>query len=516
MNQKLKPLIPYLSLPLILLLTLSLWQGLPEDQFSSVYSSSGKWDLREFNFTNAVASLYGRVETIHSPLLTPEEFAQREDEAALVYPRLPSAPATVRVRILVPYDEYYAITRISTGPADRIYVNGEWLRDVGNSEDGLGGLFSPAFTFTAKPSDGVIEIVHQQSNFIYHVHGVYRGGAIDEYYIGNAIRRVELNTSIILGILLSLAVVSLLLFLLLYKFRPAVLFSLLCFAWFLYTGAMGARVFVSIAPWLTDPLRFRLMTIITPVTPALVFAIIADMFPGIFHKYYLRSMVTLFSAWTVYFMFADIGFILSHALWICMGMAAVAVTYGIAAMIRKLRDPDVLQTIFVAGVIIVGYASVRDIFTYLNINVPGFGLLLPPFEGANFARIGAISFLFCQAAAIFITTMRKMTDLQDKEKRLAAENATKESLLQMRSTYFTDLSHDTKTPLTVISVHVQRAAHRYKKNGGQDEIIIDSLKKAQGVVMQVAHMHDNTMNRSSDQESVPLKDTEESEVNTDV
>jgi hypothetical protein len=90
-----------------------------------------------------------------------------------------------------------------------------------------------------------------------------------------------------------------------------------------------------------------------------------------------------FSGWAVYFMFADIGFILSHALWYCMGMAA-------------------------AGVILIPYAAVRDIFTYIPLSIGSFKLLLPPFHGANLARVGVIAFLFRQAAAVFVATMTEM------------------------------------------------------------------------------------------------------------
>ena len=127
--QKLKHISPFAALPLIFLVIAALWLNLPEEQYSSVYSASGVWDLREFNFDHATASIHGRVEYISTPFLAPDEFTARENEALLRYPSIGSAPATVRVRLLLPDDVCYVITRISTGGADRIYVNGGRLRD---------------------------------------------------------------------------------------------------------------------------------------------------------------------------------------------------------------------------------------------------------------------------------------------------------------------------------------------------------------------------------------------------
>ncbi|MCL2392230.1 MAG: hypothetical protein FWC66_06415, partial [Oscillospiraceae bacterium] len=268
LRQKLKPLRPYLSLPLILLVTILLWLNLPEEHFSSVYSNTGTWDLQGFNFDAATAALHGRVETIYSPFLTPQEFSERGDEPTLAYPRTGTGNATVRINIVLPTNDYYAITRISTGNADRIYVNGEWLRDIGvvSGDD----LYSTTFTFATRPIAGVIEIVHQQSNFIYHIHGIYRTGTLEGYNHGIDIHRTELTTSIILGILIALAIISSLMFILLHSYRPALLFSLLCVAWFLCIGAMGSRAFFPLMPWHIDPLRVRLAIIISPVTSILM------------------------------------------------------------------------------------------------------------------------------------------------------------------------------------------------------------------------------------------------------
>jgi signal transduction histidine kinase len=302
---------------------------------------------------------------------------------------------------------------------------------------------------------------------------------------------------------------------LLHSYRPVLLFSLLCLAWFFYTGAMGAKVFVTIMPWFTDPLRIRLMLNITPITVVLMAAIISDMFPGIFHKYIIRTVVGLFSAWIIFFMIADIGFILDYGLLVCMSMAAVIVAYGIITMLIKIRKPDMLTTVFIIGFIILGYPSIRDILTYLNLNVGGIDILLPPFGGANFARVGVIGFLLCQAASIFIATMNEMEETKrqeqeakERERKILSENAALESLSRMKTESLSNISHEFKTPLTVISSNVQEAAELFGElrveNGVaivDSETIKISLQKAQSEILRLSRIIENSLRFSAMQES---------------
>jgi len=89
--------------------------------------------------------------------------------------------------------------------------------------------------------------------------------------------------------------------------------------------------------------------------------------------------------------------------------------------------------------------------------------------------------------------------------RLTVENAALDGLSRMKSEYLKSLSHNTKTPLTEISVNVQLAANLFDAIGavGSEDrkIISEALREAQEDVLKVARMSGNALWLASIQDS---------------
>jgi len=100
--------------------------------------------------------------------------------------------------------------------------------------------------------------------------------------------------------------------------------------------------------------------------------------------------------------------------------------------------------------------------------------------------------------------MREIVGAKEKEKELIMENALLAREADIREDMMRDLSHEVRTPLTVISTYTQLAVRQFRQ-GKIDEQIIDGLDAVYTEAMRVADLASNTLSpRESDERIADL------------
>jgi signal transduction histidine kinase len=86
-------------------------------------------------------------------------------------------------------------------------------------------------------------------------------------------------------------------------------------------------------------------------------------------------------------------------------------------------------------------------------------------------------FALCEAAAVFFTTMNEIEKTKERERETAVENAALEKLSRMKTEFLASVSHELKTPLTVISNNAQLARmHAEGELPGDSNAIPDAMR----------------------------------------
>ncbi|MCL2095532.1 MAG: sensor histidine kinase [Oscillospiraceae bacterium] len=436
-------------------------------------AAEGIADLRDFDFVSSIARV-GGAEFFPGVLLPPEE-----TETALPGVRsVPEKYITARVRLLVPDGEYLIYGK---GPdyASRIFVNGKLTGAVGfiDEEDESGNIYQMTqFRSAARPDDGVIEVV-------FHIAGIIRG---DPSYHGLFIGESEPVSSRLIRDTV-------------YGLIPVIIFitcALFYFGYFLFIPSQKANL------W------FALISLTIGVFASYNWKIGYNIFPEVdYGVEYVGLHVALLLICAFYSLFTQSLFSTSKTVpaAICAGGALLAVSFAalpisvtsryllahtlfvfsvmsanILLIVMKFKQFKTEHTVSFCGQVIFIIGGVLDMFGFRFIDF------------WDFTNVGMIVFLFTQMTSLYIVNNRTV----ESEQRLKADYAALEKQSEWKAELLGNLSHELKTPLTVISNVAQLAQLRSSEDYVRTKLDtavaeVERMKLTVGQILALARLEDN-------------------------
>ncbi|MDR3295566.1 MAG: sensor histidine kinase [Clostridiales Family XIII bacterium] len=456
-----------------------------------VFSETGVWDLRDFDFTKRVARFSGAVEYIPDALLSPQAFEERAGEATPVDTfGSGSRAGTSRMRLLVPDGFSYAISESIPLGSSRVFVNGNWMEDIGAPDEGAdhpsgGDAF---FYYTATPVNAEIEIVQQITNYVHRKIESHAG-----YVIGTpAMMRAFFSRNLVtagmcMGIIILLMLVHLSLWLFFDGQRINIYCLLLCVFMLLYSAIVGGNVLISMFPWIPWRALFTIEYVCSPAIVLLLLKTSDSVYPGVVPKPFFTAVAALSAAFMLSHLLFDTLFI-SRLMTGYFVLIVVTISYVFVRMLLLSGKTDFAQKIFLAGSAIFAYSGIRDILFYMNIFIPPYS----KYANDPVVVIALPFIIYVQMLAMLFNNAHIMNESREQEQNLRVEKVALERTNTLRKDLMAKVAHELRTPLAVMSGYAELISHEMAKSG-MDEQAQEDIGVISSEAMRLSHMLDEAL-----------------------
>ena len=268
-----------------------------------------------------------------------------------------------------------------------------------------------------------------------------------------------------MGGYLALFAVHLIIYLMMRGYKQNLLFALFCLTWFFRAGATGLRLLAVALPGLSWTAIFRLEYLTMPLSGILLVWLLHLMFPGTLQKWFPPAASAICGAFAVLDLFGPTLLISYTAVWRVALLGVIALYFFVRLLCRWQR-PGPEQLAVLTGFAFLLFAALWDILYHRNI------YLLPALRFSISQMAMAVFVLFCMTA-MFFGTMREARRAKEREERMAAEKAAADELARLKSGFYADISHELKTPLTVVVANAEFAAKKLRAGTTDEETAAD-------------------------------------------
>jgi len=470
-------------------------------------------EAEAFDFTENVGIINRNLFDFYpDQLYTPADFAagrtvkpEYTPESKDNYRRQYYRYGTYRLTLDLPAGYVYAISSDSATYSQKVWVNGKLLSTVGNvsssSEDFVPRTKHYTVCFTA--TDSPTEIIVQRANF------VHWSGALFEIRLGPQTQVFQIVTE---KLLRSVAALGLLFAAFLIFFGVALFFpDRRQFMWFALSSlSLCIRdLFVSPKPIM---ILFPELNWYFGHKLEHIAFVLAFLFMLMFYNAEFKDMVFKAVRYAGYVIFSAIGAVYlllpstiysrmtQTTVYIMIAYGAVYVAFFIPAFFRRRREYDHQDSyiLIVAGALIFILSSIAD------------GVLYRRTGDYNISQIGMLMTVFITSIALTIESRRAQDELavaNAREENMRMINQTLSNLYKIRMEFMSDISHEMKTPLTVMSSYAGLTKMQIEKDAVNAQTMAN-LEMVQSEAVRLAGMVEKLKNASSDKNRklVPSRD----------
>ena len=293
------------------------------------------------------------------------------------------------------------------------------------------------------------------------------------------------GTSILVGLALMASLILFCLFLFLQNRWLCLWYSIACLLFAVNTFLNSHRLFVELMPDLGQSLALRLEYISMLGFLGFIWLYLHEIFSKEFNRFVLTFAVLVPAVYSAIVLFTPQAIFtqILPFVEIVIFLSAILIIINMALLVKKSvttgSGSQAVQYILVMSVTTIHIALYSiDILT---------GQTLPVYDGMNLTQIGMILVLFINAVAIILNLNHTETELntsREKEREINETNQLLARLNSLKSEFLANISHEMKTPLTVMGGYAQLT----RKQINMDRVNEKTLENLQTIFLETQRL----------------------------
>ncbi len=480
MKLNLKTIFTVTGFSLTIVLVFSIIIALGRVEYQIVGGQAGLVDLRAVDLSaTAVQTLSW--EHIPGRLLFPAETGS--DAGEQTGENVPFG--SYRMRILTPDNEPCTVEFMSLSFSSRVFIGGLEVDQIGTvaaAKDA--SVPETAYCrYFVTPQDNAVEIILQYANFVTSQNDpttlrIGHSGLMSEK---------QIHSNFYSCLMIAVYVAAFLLNFGLFLFRPGQLenlyFSLACLLQALREGLAGEQILSVMLPNIPWGVMFSAQYLFIGLLAALILAFIDRLFPPLVQK---AAKYAFFAVSALYALLILITEPRMYDFLRISYLAAViaAIVYLVIRICPRFKTLAFDQYLSAFGLLFLFAAVLNDILFYAHTPL----LLL---GSRAYMQPAMIVFIFAQMVALFLQfarAERELGEVTERENTLTGQNEALQQIDRQRVRFLSTVSHELKTPLTVISNYAQLTRQHERESDRQDEYVVNKMLLVSSEVERLAMM----------------------------